>query len=54
MQRRHLDSPVQGWEAVDSWYEESLAAYNYDKEPSDSSSGMFLKLLPHSVHLCSL
>jgi hypothetical protein len=42
MQRRHLYSSVQGWEAVDSWYEESLAAYNYDKEPPDSSSGMFL------------
>jgi hypothetical protein len=35
---------------VDSWYEESLAAYNYDKEPPDSSSGMFLKLLFQRIH----
>ncbi len=47
-----MDSSVQGWEAVDSWYEESLAAYNYDKEPPDSSSGMFFKtfISPHSLY----
>jgi len=36
---------VKGHESVDSWYEECLQCYNYNKEPTDTESGHFTQLV---------
>jgi len=36
---------LQGGVAVDSWYDESLQSYDYDREPTDTESGHFTQLV---------
>jgi len=36
---------LQGGVAVDSWYDESLQSYDYEREPTDTESGHFTQLV---------
>jgi len=36
---------LKGCEAVDSWYDESLSAYDYSREPTDTESGHFTQVV---------